>query len=258
VVLGRVATYSTGPALVRSKSRTTVTARTSGNIATVARVPGDKVAVGDVIARLDDTDQRAKVETLGHEFENQLRDHLLRTSEGGTDAALRQLRVELEAARTDLDLRTIRAQTDGVIGDVHVHAGQHVDPGDIVASVGGGTGSLEVVAFLPGEDRPQLAPGMPIRFELAGYRYVYRTLTIDTVSTGVMSPVEARRVVGPELAGDLQLTGPVVLVTAPLPTGDFEADGRTLQYHDGMPASADVRVRSERIVFALIPGLRRF
>jgi membrane fusion protein (multidrug efflux system) len=258
VAFGRVSTYSSGPAVVRSKARSVINARTGGTVASVERTPGDPVSAGEVIARLDDTDQRAAVDRLTREFESQLRNHMLDTSDPGAESSLRQLRLELETARTDLDQRVVRAKADGVLGDVRVHPGQHVEPGDIIASLVEGAGALEVYALLPGEDRPQLAPGMSLRFELAGYRYAYRTLTIDSVSSDVLSPGEAKRTLGPEVAEDLPLTGPVVLVKAKLPTADFEADGRTFHYHDGMIGAADVRVRSERIVFALIPGLRRF
>jgi membrane fusion protein (multidrug efflux system) len=258
ITVGRVSTYSSGAAIVRSTARTTVAARTAGTVASVEHTPGDPVAAGEVVARLDDTDQRATVDRLGREFESQLRNHLLAPSDASAEATLRQVRVELEAARTDLDQRVIRAKTDGIIGDVKVRLGQAVEPGDIVASITGDVGSLEVIALLPGADRPQLAPGMTLRFELMGYRYAYRALTIDTVSADVLSPAEARRLLGPEVAEDLPLNGPVVVVKAKLPTGEFEVDGRTLQYHDGMPGSADVQVRSEPIVYALIPGLRRF
>ena len=64
-------------------------------------------------------------------------------------------------------------------------------------------------------------------------------------------------VAGVDEAGRGPLAGPVVVVKATLPTGDFEADGQTFQYHDGMAGAADVRVRSERIIYALLPGLRR-
>ena len=229
VAVGRVATYSTGPAVVSAKSHSAVTARTSGNIASVEHVAGDPVSAGDVIARLDDTEQRAAVDRLAREFENQLRNHMLDQSDAAADSSLRELRLQLESARTDLDQRTLRAKVDGVVGDVLVHPGQAVQPGDVIASVGGGEGGLELIALLPGEDRPQLAPGMQVRFELAGYRYVYRTVTIDSVSSDVLSPAAARLTLGPELASEVQLTGPVVLVRAKLPSTEFEADGRTLQ-----------------------------
>jgi hypothetical protein len=139
-----------------------------------------------------------------------------------------------------------------------VRAGQHVEPGDVAASIVDGKGGLDVIALLPGEDRPQLAPGMDLRLELTGYRYAYQGLTIDSVSPDVIAPAEAKRVLGTEVAEGLQLPGSVVIVRGRLARPDFEdADGRTFAYHDGMLGTAEIQVRNERILYVLVPGLRK-
>jgi hypothetical protein len=175
------------------------------------------------------------------------------------DAAVRQLRQARDAARAALDDRIVRATSSGTIADLRVHPGQHVQPGDIVASTahGSGVGALELVALLPGQDRPQLAPGMPLRLELYGYRYAYQSLVIDSVSSDVIGPTEARRVLGPGVADSLPLGGPVVLVRGRLPRDVFEADGRTFRYHDGMLGVAEVRTRTDRVLFTIFPWLKR-
>lgn len=258
VVFGRVSTYSSGPAVIRSTARTPITARTGGNIVAVAVAPGERIAAGAVIARLDDTEQRAAVDRLEHEFETQLRSHMLDPGDASADSSLRSLRKELDTAHTALDERLIHATVAGLVGDVRVRSSQHIEPGDVVASVVDSSEGLEVIALLPGEDRPQLAPGMVIRLELMGYRYVYQSFAIESVSSDVIAPSEARRVLGAEVADSLKLAGPVVLVRGRLPTTDFIVDDRTFRYHDGMLGMAEVRVRSEPIVFALVPGTRRF
>jgi membrane fusion protein (multidrug efflux system) len=48
----------------------------------------------------------------------------------------------------------------------------------------------------------------------------------------------------------------VVRVSARLASDTFEADGRVRRYHDGMVARAEVRIRSERVLVALIPSLK--
>jgi len=258
VVMGTVSTYSAGPAIIRSTARTAITARTAGNVVAVDVVFGDKATPQTVIARLDDTDERAAVERLEREFETQLRNHMLDPGDASADGALRTVRNSLETARTALGERLIRAPRDGIVGDIRVRPGQRVVPGDIIASILDSSQGLEVIALLPGEDRPQLAPGMAVRLELTGYRYAYQTVTIESVSSDVLAPAEAKRVLGAEFADGLQLTGPVVLVRGRLPTAEFEVDGRTFRYHDGMVGIAEVRVRTEPIVFTLIPGTRRF
>ncbi len=257
VSVGKIATYSTGPAFIRSLQRATVVARTAGNIASVDVAAGDRVGPGALIAQLDDVKERADSERITREFETQLRNHMQDPSEPSADGAVRSLKLQLEQAHTALDDRGIRATAAGVVSDVRLRPGQHVEPGDIAATVVDGSGGLEVVALLPGEDRPQLAPNMTIRLELAGYRYAYQSLVIDSISPDVIAPIEARRVLGAEVADSLHLGGPVVLVHGRLAKPTFEVDGKTYTYHDGMLGEAEVSVREERILFALVPGMRK-
>jgi membrane fusion protein (multidrug efflux system) len=255
--VGTVATYSAGPAVIRATARVEVVARTQGNVTTVEVMPGRKVAPGTVVARLDDEIQRAALDRAQEEFDSQLRTHLLDPSDSVADTALRQLRQSRDAARAALEERVVRAASSGEVADVRVHPGQHLNPGDIVASLLEGSSGLEIIALLPGEDRPQLASGMAIRLELHGYQYAYQSLVIDSVSPDVIGPTEARRVLGPGVADSMQLGGPVALVRGRLGQDVFEADGRTFGYHDGMLGVVDVRVREERILFTLLPWLKR-
>ena len=255
--VGTAATYSAGPAVIRATARIEVVARTQGNVTTVEVRPGQKVAPGTVVARLDDETQRAALDRAHEEFDSQLRTHLLDPSDSVADTALRQLRQSRDAARAALEERVVRAASSGEVADVRVHPGQHLNPGDIVASLLEGSSGLEIIALLPGEDRPQLAPGMAIRLELYGYKYAYQSLVIDGVSSDVIGPTEARRVLGPGVADSIQLGGPVALVRGRLGQDVFEADGRTFRYHDGMLGVVEVRVREERILSTLLPWLKR-
>lgn len=258
ISVAEVATYSAGPCVVRSLARTTISAREAGNIAAVTVAPGDQTTVGTVLARLDDSDQRAAVARLDQEFQARLRNHLLDPADAAIDAALRGVRAQLEAARASLEQRLVRATAQGIVGDVRVRPGQRVEPGDIIASVFEASQGLEVIALLPGEDRPQLGPGMTLRLELAGYRYAYQTVVITSVSTDVTGPAEARRMLGVEVSGDLPLPSSVTVVRGRLPSPEFVVDGQSFRYHDGMVGGAEVQVRSEPILFALVPGTRRF
>ena len=97
---------------------------------------------------------------------------------------------------------------------------------------------------------------MPLRLELRGYPHSYQRLKVDAVSEEVFGPSEARRVLGPEIADALTVSGPVALVEASLPGPTFESQGRSYAYHDGIPGRAEIRVRSEPILLSLIPALR--
>ncbi|HBL30974.1 MAG TPA: hemolysin D, partial [Acidobacteria bacterium] len=149
-----------------------------------------------------------------------------------------------------------RAPAAGAVDDVRVRPGQPVAPGQGLLTLSGAAGERTVVALLPGEFRPQLRPGMALRMELQGYRYAYQHLTVLDVGSEVVGPAEARRYLGDEIADAATLGGPVILVTARLPVATFQAEGKTRRYHDGMWGRAEVQVRSERILVALIPALK--
>jgi membrane fusion protein (multidrug efflux system) len=65
-----------------------------------------------------------------------------------------------------------------------------------------------------------------------------------------------RRFLGQDIADAVTLQGSQVIVQAQVPARTFHAEGRWHTYHDGMHGTAEVRVRSERLVFALVPGLK--
>ena len=48
----------------------------------------------------------------------------------------------------------------------------------------------------------------------------------------------------------------MVIAIADVPSGTFRARREEHEYTDGMQAKAEVRVRSQRIIMALLPGLR--
>lgn len=256
LTLATVSTYSTGPALLRASSKRELVTRTSGNITQLAVEPGDPVAAGAIIARLDDAPQRAALERAERELAAELRNHMLDPSDASAEAAVRARRQERDAARAQLEERLVRSPGRGMITEVRARPGQRVEPGDLVAAMVDGEGAIEVIALLPGADRPQLAPGMTLRIELTGYHHLYQSLLIEEVSADVMGPAEARRVLGPQVKESVNLGGPVVLVRGRLPRPDITFDGETYRLHDGMVGNAAVRVRSERVLFALIPGLR--
>lgn len=257
LVVGRVDQYSSGHAVIRMTGRTDVPARGAGTIKAIYVRSEDRVTAGQPLVRLDDTDQRHELERVEREFATQLRNRMLDPSDGAADANVRQLRVQRETARAALDDRTVVATRDGVVADIRARIGQPVAPGDTVLAIVDDRTDMYVIALLPGGDRPQLAPGMRLRLEIVGYRYAYQDLVIDDVANDVIGPAEARRYLGAQVADTLQLQGSLVVVRARLPSRNFVADGEAYDYHDGMLATAEVRTRSEPILFTLMPSLKK-
>jgi multidrug resistance efflux pump len=244
--------------VVRLGGRSDLTASTDGTVSQVAVSPGDRVEAGRLLVRFYGAREAAELARLDHEFELQLINRLRDPADSGAQQGLITLRAERELARSNLAERELRAPAAGVVSDVRVRAGQHIAPGQSLLTVVRGESRPVVVAFLPGEYRPLLKPGMPLRLEIQGYRYAYQHLVVDAVEDQVVGPAEARRSLGEGIADALQLPGPVVRVEAHLASGTFEAEGKVRRFHDGMLARAEVRIRSERVLVALIPALKAF
>lgn len=115
---------------------------------------------------------------------------------------------------------------------------------------------VEILAALPGSYRPLLAPGTTMRLELEGFAYQYQELLIEEMGEALVDPRELRESLGLGLAERLVAAAPVMVVRARVPSGFFEAEGQRLPYFHGMRGTVSVRVKSERVATALIPGLK--
>jgi membrane fusion protein (multidrug efflux system) len=259
-LVGRVDEYAAGIAVVEMGGRTDVTALEAGTVAAVTAAPEERVRTGQVLVRLDDARERAELERAEREFTLQLANRLRDPADRNAEQALIGLRAQRELARAQLDRRVLRAPADGTIADVWVRPGQYLQPGQAVLSLAGPQGATisgpSVAVLLPGQYRPQIKRGMPMRLEISGYKYAYQKLAVGTVGDEVIGPGEAQRYLSPGGADAVSVTGPVVIVRARLPRSTFTAEGKTYRYHDGMHGQAEVRVRSERILFALVPALK--
>jgi multidrug resistance efflux pump len=255
-VLGWISEYASGPAVVRAEDRLEVTALSSGRVTAVEVQPGQRVKEGQILARFFAGQEQASLERFNHEFELHLMRRMRDLGDEGARQALSTLRAEKELAEFQLEQRVVRAPQAGVVSDVRIRRGQHLTEGEVVVSLVREDSPLEIIAMLPGGSRPLLSKGGKIRVELQGFPYQYQELTIEEVGDELVGPGEVRRYLGPELAESVTVTGAVVLVRARAPSRFFEADGKRLAYFDGMLGMAQARVKSERIVTAIVPGLK--
>lgn len=257
-VVGSIPEYASGPAVVRLEGQTDVTAKIAGSVDSVEVGPGRRVAAGEILARLYGAAEEAELERARREFELGLANRLRHPADAGAAQVLVGLRLQKQIAEKRLEERSVAAPHAGTVGDVWIQRGQHLAPGEVILSLhrDGEDRRLSVVALLSGHARPLVAPGMPLRLELEGYSYVYQHLTVESVGEESVGPAEARRFLGPGIGDAVRLDGPVFVVTARLPSPTFEVGGRTYAYHDGILGRAEVKVRSERILLALVPGLK--
>ena len=255
-VLGWISEYATGPAVVRARARIEVTALASGRVTSVEVQPGQRVKEGQILVRFFAGTEQASLERFNQEFELHLLRRMQNLSDEGASQALGTLRAEKELAEFQLDQRVVRAPVAGVVSDVRIRRGQHLTEGEVVVSLVQEDSPLKIIAMLPGGYRPLLSKGGTLRLELNGFPYQYQELIIDEVGDELVGPGEVRRYLGPELAESLTVNGAVVLVRAHTPSRFFEADGKRLAYVDGMLGTAHARVKSERIVTTIVPGLK--
>ncbi|WP_232536825.1 efflux RND transporter periplasmic adaptor subunit [Cystobacter fuscus] len=238
------------------KGRLEVTALLAGRVTSVEVQPGQRVKEGQILARFFAGPEQASLERYQHEFELLLVQRMRDLTNEATSQALTSLRAEMELARFQLEQRLVRAPQAGVVSDVRIRRGQHLSEGEVVVALVQEDSPMEVIAMLPGGSRPLLTQGGRMRLELDGFQYQYQELIIDQVGDELVGPEEVRRYLGPELAESLTVNGAVVLVRAHAPSRFFEADGRRLAYFDGMQGTVDARVKTERIILTIIPGLK--
>jgi membrane fusion protein (multidrug efflux system) len=252
-LLVRVGQYSSGMAVVRIDGER-ITTRADGTVAHVYVSQGDQVHAGDLLVDFHAGQEAANMKEVETEYERQLAAFLLDPSNNEAKSRLSSVSSQLERTKGILNERTIRAPRDGVVTDLRARVGMYMPPGEHVLSLETEHGPPQVVAFLPGSDLPVLKVGMEIRLELAGYDTPQLFARIDEIGREVIGPHEAARYLGTAKADTLQIPGPVVVVVARLATASFEHKGQPFRYHDGMLGRAEVRLRSESLLFSLLPS----
>lgn len=257
-VFGTIHEYASGPAVVWISGRVEVTATVTGSVSSIEVEPGQKVEAGQVLVRFTSPVELADVQRIDREFEMQLAKSLLDPSDQTARATLTALRTQREVAAARLDQFSVRAPYAGVIGDVRIRAGQLIEAGHIVLTLLREDHHCSVLVMLPAHYKPQLRPGLSMRFEVSGYRYAYQELRITSVSAQIIGPDEVKRYLGQEIGDTLTVQGPVVLVEAEPSSPYFVVDGQSFNFYHGMNGTAEARVRTERILVSLIPGLRVF
>jgi hypothetical protein len=248
--------YASGPAIVRLSGQTELTSRTSGTVESVDIIPGSKVESQQVLVTLHADAERDMLDKLEAEFDIELIRLLRNPEDTGVRSALAQIRADIGLANARLQERVVRAPHDGFVHDIRIRPGRLLTAGDPILSIVKHDRSYELVAFLPGQYRPLLEPGQELRLEIAGYSHAYESILITHVGDEVIGPSEARRFLGPEVGDAVPITGPVILVRAVLESKTFTSSGRNHLYFSGMQGLAEVPVREEPLIVALIPGLR--
>jgi hypothetical protein len=259
VALARIPQYTDGSAIVRYTDRKNVVATESGTVASIEVARGQRIHAGEVMARFDDLEQRARLRALETDFERKLVAYLQSPADPGVRQGLAQVVSQRETTLAGAESRLVRAPDDGFVGEVMVHRGQHVTPGAVMMSIAHDNDRerLSLLAFLPGRDRPRLHAGQTLRLRLPGYRSALVTAKIAAISSEVLGLEEARRRYLPDgMADSVSTAGPVVVVEAHLQSPEFEADGHRFVLHDGMVGRVEVELETQSLFHTLWPGAR--
>jgi membrane fusion protein (multidrug efflux system) len=249
--------YASGPAVVRVDGKRAVTTPAGGIVESFNVRPGQVVKEGDLLVRIHDADEIAEVKRSRAEYEQQLVRYMLEPADATARVALSALSARREQALAKLAERRVRAPIPGVVSDVRIRPGQHVDAGEVLLGVSPPDANVSIVAVVPGDYRPMLSPNQDVRFALDGYAYEYHDLTLESVGDGVVGPTEVKRFLGQEIWDSVKMApGAKVLVTARIPTKTFTSEGETYAFYDGLTGTTDIRVRDEPIVVTLLPFLK--
>jgi multidrug efflux pump subunit AcrA (membrane-fusion protein) len=157
-ITGSLPTKITGQGILLNNGGVfSLTHDTAGQVLDVRFKTGDKVKKGDVIARINQPELTAEINSLL----DTLRD-LEETGRAGT-AEYHTLKDKVAQLREELKHRTqIIAPIEGRILDMYLYPGSVVQPGQTLASLEeyGATVRLEAILYLPAELAGKIRPGM--------------------------------------------------------------------------------------------------
>ncbi len=245
--------YASGQAVVRVDGRLDLPTPTGGVVFAVDVQPGQRVRAGQLLVRLSGTQEQAELERLDRELTATKLRWLQNPNDEGARSSLASIQAAREQAEKHLRERSVVAPRAGVVSNLRIRPGQMLLPGDVVATLIDDKSAFNVVALVPGQFRPMLKKGLKMRLELEGFPYTYKDLPIEEISDEVIGPNEARKYLGQEIGDTVLVQGSVVLVRARLPERGFRFEGKTFEYHDGIPGHVDIRVRGLRLLVMAFP-----
>jgi multidrug resistance efflux pump len=256
-----VPTYSTGQGMVVLQG-TAVTAPAPGTVDQVLVQQGDRVRAGQVLAKLHAANEEAELELARTELENLLVQYMQDQTDEQVKKAVASAAARAERSQAAVEARVVRARKDGVVQDRRIQVGQPLNAGDHVLTIVEPDTWPEIIAFLPGKDRPRLRNGQTLQVELGGYKKIRELATITSVGNEVVGGNEAARFLGATQADALKLQGMQgnnwVIVKARLPSRTFQTDHRTYHYFHGMQAVTEVKIQSKPFLVTLLPALEKY
>jgi len=247
--------YATGPLLIQVAGVEDIPSTAGGRISRVLVKRGQRVRAGEPLVELYARGETAERERVAQEYRAQLAVRLTDPLNTAARQSLGSLRAQLELNDALVSERTLVAPFDGLVREVRVHDNQYLGAGEVVVTLAKEDTEVKALLLVPGQYRPRLKPGQPLRLELQGFAYLYQDVTVTAVSDELLGPTEVRRYLGAALGDVLKVDGPMVRVEARLPDDGLRAHGNTFRYYTGMVGIGRVQVRSRNGWMLLIPAL---
>lgn len=236
-----------------AKQAINIVAQVSGPLTEILFEPGQYVAQGDVLARLEKkTEQAVVAETRASVTEANLalkRARSLRAKKNVSAATVEERRAvalrakaQLDQAEERLAKRTIRAPFAGQVGLKRVHVGAQVDESVILTTLDD-LSQVEIDFAIPERFYGQIKKGQLISAKSAAFP--------DRIFTGVVSSIDTR--VG-QVSRAFKVRALVPNDDGSLPAGMFMHIEVTLQSHKGVvvPEQAVIANAEHHIIYTVV------
>lgn len=261
VQLGDVDEYTRSITIDYVNPGVAVTDTAGGAITDIDVEPGDYVRKNQVLAHLDSDSERAALKRLQEEYEHALARRLCPPNGGAARSTVASLREKVPAAEARLDARATRSLRSARLEDHRVQEGDQLTPGQVLATIRPDDREsgrdVRVIATLPANYRSLLQPGMDLRLTLRSPKSPYQTLSVERVRRDAIGPDEVRRALGIEVSNTVSLNGSIVPIYCEGPSYRFQVDDRRYGYRNGLLGTAEILVKSERVLFLLLPAPNR-
>lgn len=256
----KVPTYSSGHGFVKFDGepvRTTV----QGTVERLHVQKGQLVRKGDLLATLSSAEMLSNLEQTTRDYESLLLQYLSDNADDQSRKALATAESAKNRAEQAVEQRRLYAPADGTISDIRIELNKMINPGEELLSIVAPGTDPEIVAFLPGRDRPRLRLGMLMQVELVGFTKARENIKITSIASDAISGDEIQRLIlGPAQAGAFrQLSGANwVIVRGKLDRSTFRAENETNRYHHGLQTKVEVKTKDKPFLVTLLPAIEKY
>ncbi|MEX2271081.1 MAG: efflux RND transporter periplasmic adaptor subunit [Vicinamibacterales bacterium] len=217
-------------ATVKSRRSTTIQPQVEGFITRIDARPGQRVARGRVLMRIDAGRQTAAVASIESmraarqadlDFARQQAERTKKLLEAGAtsqqeyervlsalqtaQAQVRALDAQIREQRVELGYHNVIAQTSGIVGDIPVRVGDRVTRQTVLTTIDENAGN-ELYVNVPVQQAPALKPGLTVRLldetgaEIGASQIDFVAASVDPSTQSVLAkaPLRSRVVLRPD------------------------------------------------------------